>query len=601
MPKLARAFAGEFAVTRTLAVSKMVGLSKEEGSAQSAPVWMMLCAGALGAFLGLTEAVDQRVVEASLVLAHQIQYPPNQIMAEYYYNSWTLINQIGALFLDLGLDQVTLNYLFASIAPGILVAAYAMAVWGLTKRPLFSVLAGTVCYLTGLLIHPFESPDYGFFVNWTTLKAVPPLGQHTYTIYATVWAAWCLAALLGGRNFLAGISVALLLAIHPVIGLYLIANLIFVMGVSTYLLPKVNTRGIGRGLLVGLICSALSFLIYWHTRVPHLDGFVQRLYEVYTNLWDTHRDILMDRTTAVQMALSTFGVAVICVLLLMKSRGRWGTLDVFIIALLGTALASGTLYFAFHLASDFMPSLLVRVIPSRFPSIQASLAGAVAIGGVVCIFDQLFTRLGGATTVSPPMQRRPIIYWSAAIAPYGLLIFGLYFFYFVGLVPGTPSQYASAIADATSRFFHKTNTSAPSGANEDPFWSAVRHADIKGLVLTQYDATRPALSLGHLPVILDVTAIDFIPYFPDTVGEAAKIIETGYGVRFDNPFVRYAGRVSPPDAPRYYWTQLTPQDWMLMRKALGVVALIAPSGWRITLQPKISGPIFSLYEIPVPQ
>jgi hypothetical protein len=351
-----------------------------------------------------------------------------------------------------------------------------------------------------------------------------------------------------------------------------VSVLIFVICVRRYLLPELQSAEILSGLIVGAVCTLISFCLYWAMRPNPSGVFDATLFDAYMRLWDTHRTVSVDMATAWKMGFATFGVAVTCLLFCWRSRGANGPLDVFAVALFAAAAASGTLYFLAHFFPFLLPSIVERVIPARFPSVDASLAGVVAIGCAVRFIDHLSAKYKGSASGRLLLR----------LVPYASLPL---------IALSVPFSAGVSLAMAGYRQGEQIQI-------DDHFWSAVRDAHIAGPVLTQYAASRPALSQGHLPIALDITSFDFIPYFPDTVSEVAHIIQIGYGVSFFNPPTLRTGRLWPPNAPQQYWARLSLHEWFLVRRELGVVAVIAPTGSQIALWPRISGPTFTLYDIP---
>jgi hypothetical protein len=138
-----------------------------------------------------------------------------------------------------------------------------MVIYGFSRRPLFSLATGTICFLTGVVARSFASPDYPLMgLTWD--DAAP----HSFGIWAGAGAAWVFGALAGGRNVMAGISAALLVAVHPVIGAYVAGLSLAVIATGRRLWKDLPISGIGRGLLWGGLATVVSFACYLALRPP---------------------------------------------------------------------------------------------------------------------------------------------------------------------------------------------------------------------------------------------------------------------------------------------------------------------------------------------
>lgn len=534
-------------------------------SPRAAPLWLILAALLLGAVLRAPLAGPERALEGALVVAGVVDYPPASLMAHYYLGSWTLLHQAGALLLLAGLDQRALELLFCVAPSGLMLGAFAMWIYGFCRRPVFSLVAATLCFLTGILADRFASPDYPLMgVTWDRAAS------HSYGLWSGALAAWFFGALAGGRNRMAGVTAALLVAVHPVIGVHVAGVALALLVTRRWLLPDLPIAGLGRGLVFGGVASAVSLGVYLAMRPPVEGGVDARAFETYLALWEFHRNVAMPAVRVVLGPVALFGGALLAVLLF--PRGPRSATDVGALALLVTIAASCALYFAVHLASDLLPEVFERAMPARLLNLHASLAGAAGVGIVAWALERGF---GGA------LRRRPLVY--AALA---LLLF-----------LGTGA--AKPLGDFATRAAEFARHRLPYLYDVDPFWAAVRGAGVDGLVLTSFDAAHPAVVEGHLALAFDPTGFDFVPYLPHTARDVQRFVERGYGVSFSKPppELRLRGALEA-DPQRAYWERLAPEEWSALGAELGVAAVVAPSEWAIRLAPAAPGPHLTFYRIP---
>jgi hypothetical protein len=536
-----------------------------------APLWLIGAALVLGALLRLPLAGPERAVEGALVVAGIVRYPPSALMAHYYLGSFTSLHQVGALLLRAGLPESVLELLYCVVPSGLVLAAFALWIYGFCRRPVFALAAATLCFLSGLLVDRFASPDYPLMgVTWDRAAS------HTYGIWAGAGSAFAFGALAGGRNVLAGAAAALLVAVHPVIGAFTAAVVAAAWLAGRFVWRDLPVAGIGRGLALGGGAALASLAVFLAMR-PAAGAVDRAAFETYSAVWEFHRNVGMAPAAQVLVPLVLLALVPLAVF---RFRGAAkggaevarGGAEVAALALLGALVASGALYFAVHLAPAGLPALIERAMPGRLLNVHAALAGVVVVGGAAWAVER---------TLVPRWPRPGWLYLALAV--------GLAF------AAGVWGPLRSFGAAAQRLAEHRlSNLFEP-----DPFWSAVREAGAGRVVLTSFGATHAALVAGHLAPALDPTGFDFVPYLPHTAAEVQRLVERGYGVSFASPPAELLRRGAlEGDPQRGYWEGLGREAWSGLGAELGVAGVVAPSDWRLQLAPGVRGAHFSYYPIP---
>ena len=541
-----------------------------------APAALLGSALLLGLLLGLlAPPASQEGLDGSLVLAGIVHYPPQSPMSQYFFGSWTLIHQLGALLLRAGLDQANVSELLFLIPCALLVCGYAAVVYCFSRQFLFSLLAAALCFLTNPLAKFFASPDY---IPVGLLWAQPPV--QTFGFWAHAGAVWVVGCLAAGRRALAGCSALLLIAVHPVLGAYMTALLAMTSLAGRFFLG-LRLDGFAQGAALGAALTSLSGLFYLKMR-PDLSGAIdQTAYDVYMSVWDTHRSHVMTAGTATRIALAGLIAVVVISAFVILARPRRAnallTSGLVLLAVVVSTLA----YFATHLLPALLPDIVLRAAPGRLLNVQAFLSTPMALGLVAFAIGQALN--AAKTPASIRVGRAfPII---------ALAILAL------GLAQSVLSRRDAMIENAHS-LLSTRGLGEGSLPNNAAFWRDARGAGISGLVLTSRAASRPTLDFGHVPIALNVGAFDFVPYIPQTAGAVARIVEEGYGISFSDPppDMRHGGAL-PPDGGKTYWAGLTPADWCRISRDLGVGAIVAPRDWTVNLPDRVIGGDFTLYKI----
>jgi hypothetical protein len=540
---------------------------------ETTPRSLMILALAIGALLGaLAPATIQDGFDGSLVLAGYIDFPAQAPMNHYFLDSWTIIHQIGALMLRAGLDQAYVNELIFLFPCTLMVCAYATVVYCFSGQYWLSLFAAPLYYLTNPLAKFFASPDYSTIgLIWDQAS------DHTFGTWAHVGAVWVIGCIAAGRNTLAGFSAMVLIAVHPVLGAYMVALLAVTLLIAKFSCGA-NVSGFAKGAVCGAGIVVLSFAAYLETR-PEASGTIDHAaFAAYMDFWDTHRSHAITGDIALRITIAAvIAIAVLSVFLIFarpRSNAALLTAGVVMLAVIASTIA----YFAEHLVPDLLPEIFLRAGPGRLLNVQAFISTPMALGLALYAVGQA-ARDWRMNAVKLAGRAVPSLI-TIAVA--------------VELAGHVLSRRQLMSDDA------RTVATLMRGPMQDdaPFWSRVRAIGANGLVLTSRSTSRPALYYGHLPTALNVGSIDFIPYLPQTAGPVARIIEDGYGVPFADPPAefRHAGAL-PPDGGRAYWAQLTPTDWCRMSHSLGVVAVLAPNDWDVKLTALAAGKYATFYEI----
>ena len=348
-----------------------------------APLSLLACALAAGLLLGLLAPVtSQDGLDGSLVLAGIVHYPPQSPINQYFLGSWTIIHQLGALLLRAGLDQAYVSEIFFLVPCALLVGAYAAVVYCFSGQFLLSLLAAPLCFLANPLAKFFVSPDYAALgLLWTQ----PPV--QTFGFWAHAGSVWVIGCVAAGRKALAGFSAVVLIAVHPVLGVYTVTLLTATL-LAGRLFLGLDIRGFAKGAALGSLVAIASFAAYLTTR-PDLSGPIdQAAYDAYMNAWDTHRSHVMTPEIAVRIAVAAaIATGALSVFLIFARPRRDAALQTSGLVMLAV-IASTLAYFAMHLTPGFLPQIFTRAAPGRLLNVQAFLSTPMAVGLAVFAADQ---------------------------------------------------------------------------------------------------------------------------------------------------------------------------------------------------------------------
>lgn len=537
----------------------------------------MLAGIVLGVLGQMWLPVEERLLDGGLVLSGQVSYPAQAVMGLYYQGVWTVLYQLGAIVLDAGVSYPAANYAFQIMPPMLLTTAFAMFVHGLTGRPLFSFAAAILCFMNGYFVSLFASSDYPLLgMAWNTPS------PHSYGRFGAVLAAFSLAALIGGRDALAAFSAAILVAVHPVIGAYTVTMLTIGLGVARLAWNRPVSRPVVVGFAVGISIALASLAVFLTMRpaMPEGDAATNRAYlEVYNSFWDDHRNRTASFRDLLRVAVLFTVLAAPLLTFLLLRRGRRGSADAGAVALLCAVAASTVLYILQHWGRALLPDIAMRAIPGRLTNMQAPFAMAVIVGMTVFVADEFARRFGN--------RFMPFRFPNAVAVTVAIVLA-------VRFLPGFGQGLVTMQRDS-----HMIAARQASAEIDSPFWSKVRALKIDRLVLTAPVLSLKGLRYGRLPIALDTTAIDFIPYLPQTATALGALVERGYGVDFFHPPEAFRfGGILIEDSGRDYWACLSADQWRPIAQSLGIAALLVPADWTVRLPLLLSDKDYALYAMP---
>jgi hypothetical protein len=561
-------------------------LSIQSQEKKKDPLSIVLISFLIGGLLGCLAPIEQDATVPALVLAGKILVKPDTVLGQYFFGSWTLVNQIGAEFLRLGFSQKGLDYFYCFTLVGLRISGCAMLIYGLSRWALFSTLSAVMIFLTGIFGQDFIPPDYSG--GWLDIT-LPHSG--TYGGYAYALSAFVIGALAVQRNVLAGMTSAILIAVHPVVGAYVSFLLIAIIIISKKInLNNLNidTKGILRGFSIGALITLTSLGTFLATS-PHIQKqpLNKELYEAYLKYWDYHRSFPLHTKTVL---LTLLAGTVFWIFLKISKKEDSGAQCATAVMLLSVPIS-----LFFYLLIDsfpiawryrFIPQLVLQTMPNRLLAIHGILVGPFLFGFTAYLYTTIQNSAGTIkSNLFQAIERIPKI-----LAPWVIV------FAFLILEPLSNLRHAEVVFAILKQRMEGISGLTTYGS----FWTKIREAKINFSVLAPPKLTQAAERGGHLPLLIEPDNIDFIPYKPETVETIAHIFEMAYGVSFSNPpyTMRHWGGLSGHgETGHLFWEKMSGAQWVHLSRTLGVGGVITPSDWKLHLPILLSGKEFIFYRI----
>ncbi len=567
----------------------MISLNKTQNHHLSL---LLALSGIFGFCLGMTRfACWQAAVEGAQVLAGIVHYPVTNPFYIYQIKAWTLLHQLPALGLHVGMTEQNLSIFLCGITGLLAFQALSLSVYIFCRNIWLSLVFSWFIFSTEV---------YAFGVNYQ----IPFLGgTGTYGQIGFSFLFFAIAMLGIGRIRFGAFCLGLCPAVHAGLGILGILT-VLLAGTSEWKENESFRKYFFPFLGIGLMLCLISFAWQWplmHS-IPSSDPVLaRRCLEAFVKIWDGHRQPIPLRS----MGVAINGTVLVLSSFLLKSCRKDFEPAVSLMLRIYQAAAVLSLIFS---AISRLP---IAWIPSWFLTLMAPRLLNVAIFGFPGFLIGIWIRY----------QEKP---WTPLLALWVLLlpdekIALLFFVLLAGLhlarrkeidwrlfqknkfwVAGITTVFilfGVFLRSGVMKVFHVQSVREEwANWRTDPFFKRVSQG--QGLLLLSSDLGMKQL-VTRRPVLLDMAALDALAYAPEAGPEMFRIMKEVYGVDL---FLRPKGvdgtRSLPDEMIREVWANRGLEEWKKIRHDFGVTQVLA-SKITTTQLPKIGfNDEYDLYEIP---
>jgi len=567
---------------------------------RSSLTFLLISTVAIGFLLGaLTRPTWQVSVESAQVLAGVVSYPPHNSFHIYHVKLWTILNQILALPLALGVSERVLSIL---VSGGIAAASFAAAglcTFAISRNAFWGIA-------TPLMIH-FTSLHQSLSVNYPIDFMGTP---HTYGVVGLAWSIASLS-LFALELPIAGLFLGLAPSIHASTALWswLIAAVVLVwQGKSSFaLVGKIWRWGV-----IGLGISAASFILQWMWMkpvLPQVDPAVQAEFiSSWVNFFDYHRQPIDFSLVGVQISIAALLTGICLNVLLDRAQIIERRLVRIIVVASAVAMSGAAVS---RLSAVDLPQTLLMLMPTRVFLMSNVMFVALLVGflcrsrkpaiGIVLFILLMATADGRA--------RLPIAF--AAV----ILVAWTYFSR--GKEDEDDRPNTSLISRRTLQFsgivvlvFSIYGTLQQVRTATDAFSAMPDRRDNRVLELASQ--TDGLLAIGseccvytqlrtRRPLLVEVMALDQIPYAPESAPDMNEALKAVYGVDLLHPqeSLRSANLnedLTPVAKP--LWEKRGEDEWKQLAVRFGFTAVLANANWKLNLPEVARDSNHALYRIP---
>ena len=574
---------------------------------------VLLVSGILGFRVGMAGFPDWQVaVETSQVFAGLVKYPAGNPFFIYHLKLWTILHQICAVFLRVGVSEIRLSLVISGLLGMVTFQALSAIVYAFSRDALIAIGASVLIYFTRTAEY---GAVYGLFLMGT---------ENTYGILGLSFCVLAVALIGAGWYRAGGFLLAVSPAVHPSLGVWtgaFVACAVLIDARGFFRAAQPGVRWFAGGCAVTLV-SLLIQLVFIRS-APHAapEGrLTSQQIAAFITFWDGHRKPVDLNNTAVLLNAGALMLASVW-LLFLKNRTQPAALF-FLRFVIVTAVVSLALVFVTWIPPDKLPTLLLVLMPGRVLNFDAfvyvalliGLIGSVkklwsyalllvltaglAVGDHTMLWDQF-----RAYDAWAPHFLRPL--WMISAASILVVIGGLLSrrnpSRASGSLWGGPMLRAGTIAimvatTAVLLTFSRPRSLIYRDRTNDVFFARV--AAGQGLLATAGDLHLIQLKTRR-PVLLDGGGLDGLMYSLDGGPAMVRILQEVYGLDVLHPpdEARGAGRI-PPLATQKVWEGYSQNRWREIRARYGVTQVLTYADWELNLPIAAQSRRLLLWNIP---
>ena len=496
-------------------------------------------------FLSLSHSFLQVSMDSGLALSNIIKYPePLSPMKYYYFNSWTIINQFSEFLLMLGFSVESSSKFILFISSFFFALSGFLIVNKITSKKYLALL---ISVLMLVFQKNLGDTDYPSLI----------VSNHTYGMMSLAVTSFTFALLINNYFKLSGFFSALLICIHPIIG-------VWILSISIISLIIINEKEIRnnfiKGSIYGFTIIIFSLIVFFNKNIGTINFEIQNL-STYMKNWDGHRNTL-GLIHFEYLLKTTFLFVVVNTYYFYKDKGKKS--DFFKIFFNTSIILSTLIYLLFKLIPEVFPDILIRLMPSRFIILHSFVAWPI----ILSAFYFFFKKLKKTEKISSTLIIIVLILYSAQ-----------HYKNFVRLLDG-----------------YIVNIVTKEKSSDIKFFKDLINLNTSGYFITSSQITSLTHNISLKPVLLDTKSFDFIPYHPYLIDNVFQILQDIYGVDINSPPIK--NNPSIPDAfiKKNFESKLK-TEWVLLSNKYNANHVVVPSDWKIKLDLLKKNTSFAIYKI----
>ena len=597
---------------------------------------ILFLSGLFGCYIAIfAHSTWQVCVESGQVLAGIVKYPKSNPFHMYHLKLWTILNQISALLLYIGISEKAASIIICGLLGCISFQALSLVVFAFSRNAVLSLF----------------SPFFIYSLNYVGSSTIYPIwlmgSEHSYGVLGLSSILLIIALIGNGRYKLGGFLLGMAPAIHPSLGTFCVFT-VFIAVLWASKDTQENLKILLKYFLFGGLVSGISlaYQLYVSREVPNIDPSTAKHYlSAFATYWDEHRRVVPLRLLWCHGMLICVTSLLVSVFVLRFSKEELPIHSRFFLkAIIVSAVLSISLSLTTLLPPRMIPTILLVSMPGRYINLN-NLAFVVLIIGILgtnCSRNVLFNKLILCVFVLSASSFKVLFHFLPNIVshdPQVVAELKLSFFnasYDIGIV----LMLSSSIALVASRFFSNRLQNYLSNRyqlinliyritllvlimvgvavlfktfddngweipnkrfrnwSNDPMYAEISKGN--GVLLAGA-VVRPIRCIQlctRRPVLVDVWALNFVSYVPEAAPELNNILKHVYGSDLLMPPPdEYRNSGDVPNVHKDLWESRSREEWLEIKQRFGVSDILTHLDWKLNLPAIMQNETYVLYRI----
>ena len=554
-----------------------------------------------GFLVGICHSTWQNTVNNSQMVAGVVKYSEGHPWYACIMKTWTIWDQLGAVFLVLGGSERILSILISGLMGAVFFLAFSIFVYALCHNLILSVSFP-------FLMH-FLDLDTDFGVTYP----IQLLGSmHSHGILGQGFGFLIIALFCAKRYRVGGFLLGILPSMHAAVGgLMCLTLFICFMLDFNRLWPSFIEAF--KYFLLGLLVTIISLLVYFNMTadlVLENGQEIERYIKTNTQFWDAHRKGGSFLSIGSIMAAMGFLFSLCLLIFFKKETPEHAIFPLRIMVVAGIIGGIGCVIYRlpFELVNSISPYLII-VMPSRWLNIIVLGIIPLLIGlsayfkddvGIQLNLLVFVVALSLVLTFHPETNWGRLVLGTILFASAGLLfllknpLHKLSFLTKIKLKPSIPKRlvitilfvvFAGMSYESVNAFYPNKNKIL--GWDNDAMFNKIYQGE--GYLLIAPDLSMPLQLYTRNPVFPgDITPC--LGYTPIVGPMVEKYMKNISGVDIFNPSAE-AKRVNgfPFKEVKSFWQSKTLEEWQTIKEKYGITQIFTLSNWKLRL-PVLYGP-----------
>jgi hypothetical protein len=506
-----------------------------------------------------------KIVGDGLVISGLIEYPEHpSLMKEVFSTSFTLLAFFSAAILKISNSIFLTSKIIIFLNTLLFTLGFLYLVFGITKSKLFSSFITVIILFLEIKSGSGDYPTLYFSEHIN--------GSLSFSLFTFIIGSFIIKKLA-----LSGFTLGLFFAIHPVTSawLFLHLSILFVF----FKIKKINV--LNKSFFIGLslgIGAFLLFFIFYKFITFQNSSFIwplenKEFMNEFIKNFDWHRGL---RNTYLNVNIFIFVTSIFLIILL--NRIKLNKNLFFIFSLIIFLNFSGQItFFISRFYFDLFPMIVKNIMPTRFLTFCSPVLIPILISIIFKILNEKYF-----------FENKFFLKHDYLLA----LILSIFL-----LIPFLKSERITSIKK--NIISKRENYNLKKISYNDPFWENLRKINTVGHLISIGGESLNKNYIYYIsfkPLLLDTTALNFLPYFPHLSGYYKEILENVYGLDIKKLKDKYKNTSNIPiEISINHFKNLDAKQWNTIKTKYNVSGLVLDKNIELKIKPYLIGKNLNFY------